>query len=296
MGTAKQNSKIYQIEPSLIKSFEGDISSLDRLSLDDESSAVLFSSKFWEVEKYINFNVHNEDVVKAKLKVISGRILLKAKNDIPHGSWSQFAVKYFDITEGERNIRMKAASIVGIENYFYLGWKRIKSLASAIKKIPKHDPFKDIMESISYTLDPTDPDDADFFKTLVDAYNIKKELVDPAKLNIKLETIVTAIENEVEFNKKLIDYLKKSGNPAVSLLKVVDYGYPDGKKAYKQKSKTRELILHLEKVTVLGIEAVNDHSSIANSLPGYVLEDAADVIGKLWNIIKEQESKKEIQL
>lgn len=225
-----------------------------------------------------------EDVMQAILKIRSGKIMNRAKKVIGHGKWKYYAMDLFDIDESERNIRMKAASIVGIENYLYLGWKRISTLAKAVKRKTKRsndpDPFKEIMKSISYMIDPQDPDDFEHFECLVYAYVIRNDFSAKLQKSISFETMVDAIECGVSFDNSFIKKLESSGNPNTSLRNYMYYESLELNPVYvpkKHDAKRRELSAVMNKLSYIGSMVIQNAEEYLKSIPIESFDKCFDV-------------------
>ena len=65
----------------------------------DDYSCEGVKDLFWKLERCSGLITHNKDLTDAKFKVLSGMVLLKAKESVPHGEWAQFAVANYDISE-----------------------------------------------------------------------------------------------------------------------------------------------------------------------------------------------------
>ncbi|MGE4470853.1 MAG: hypothetical protein AB7D47_12035 [Desulfovibrio sp.] len=265
---------------------KGRVDELISSELDEQSLLAPLSEVFNEIESSMGKTALVDDVAKAILSVLSGKILLKAKQMIGHGDWKFYAMDHFDMNEHERNLRMKAATIVGIENYFFLGWKRISALTKATKRSKAPDPFKEIMGNISYVIDPNDPEDIEHFENLVKAFVIRSKFPNGLKSKIKFEQVVGAVECEVEFDGAFIKRLEKSRNPAVSLYNYIDF---ETVKASTHSSriveaKRRELATLINKLSYVGSMVIEDADEYLKKVPLNALENCAGVVNKLLDM------------
>ena len=248
------------LEHVISNDLKGRVDKLVSNELDEQKLLTPLSDVFNDIEQSMGKTELVDDVVKAILSVLSGKILLKAKQVIGHGKWSLYAMDHFDMDEHERNLRMKAATIVGIENYFFLGWKRIAALTQATKRSKKPDPFKEIMGNISYVIDPSDPDDFEHFENLVKAFVVRDKFPNDLKSKIKFEQVVDAVECEVEFDDALIKKLEKSGNPAVALYNYIDFETVRATNHVPRnvQAKKRELATLINKLSFVGSMVIED--------------------------------------
>lgn len=271
---------------------KGRVEELTSSELDEQSILAPLSEVFNEIEQSMGKTALVDDVAKAILSVLSGKILLKAKQLIDHGKWKFYAMDHFDMNEHERNLRMKAATIVGIENYFFLGWKRISALTQATKRSKEPDPFKEIMGNISYVIDPNDPEDFEHFENLVKAFVIRSKFPNDLKSKIKFEQVVDAVECEVEFDSPFMKRLEKSGNPAVSLYNYIDFETVKATThAHRNvKAKRRELATLINKLSFVGSMVIEDADEYLKKVPLDSLENCAGVVNKLLDM-KQSELK-----
>ncbi|WP_321402125.1 hypothetical protein [Maridesulfovibrio sp.] len=265
---------------------EGRVDELVSSDLDEQSLLASLSEVFTEIEQSLGRTALIDDIAKAILSVLSGKILLKAKQLIGHGKWRFYAMEHFDMNEHERNIRMKAASIIGIENYFFLGWKRISALTQATKRSKQPDPFKEIVKNISYTIDPYHPDDFEHFNTLVNGYIIWANKIGNLKNKIKFEQIVDAVECEVEFDGAFIKRLEKSNNPAVSLYNYIDFETVKATTHCTRnvKSKRRELATLINKLSFVGSMVIENADDYLKKVTIDSLDKCAGVVNKLLDM------------
>lgn len=265
---------------------KGRVDKLVSNDLDEQSLLAPLSEVFNELEQSMGKTALVDDVVKAILCVLSGKILLKAKQVIGHGKWKFYAMDHFDMNEHERNLRMKAATIIGIENYFFLGWKRILTLTQATKRSKAPDPFKEIMGNLSYVIDPSDPEDFEHFENLVKAFVIRSKFPNDLKSKIKFEQVVDAVECDVEFDGTFMKRLEKSGNPAVSLYNYIDFETVKATNHVPRnvKAKRRELATLINKLSFVGSMVIEDADEYLKKVPLDTLENCAGVVNSLLDM------------
>lgn len=254
--------------------------------IDDENLLTSLMESFASIECALGRSEIVNDVIQAILKVLSGKIMLKAKEVIGHGKWHYYAIDHFDMDEPERNLRMKAANIAGIENYFYLGWKRIAALAKATKRSSKRskqpDPFQDIVNNISYMIDPQDPDDFEHFECLINAYVLRTEFSPKMQKSISFELVVDAIECGVSFNSAFINKLEKSKKPDTSLRNFIFYETMEEKPGYvprELKAKRRELATIINKLSFIG-------NMVIQNVEQYLERISLESIDKCFDVVK----------
>ncbi len=237
---------------------------------------------FIEIERKIGLNEQVNDVAVAIIKVLSGKVLLKAKELIGHGKWKFEAQGRFNIPEHERNLRMKAASVVGIEKYYTLGWFRIAELVKASKRSKSPDPFKEIVDNISYTINPHDPDDFEIFTWLVKAYVIRNSFSAGLKRKIKFEQVVDAVECEVKFDKKFIDRLENSNRPDVTLYNYIDFETMGVAPCNRRNTtnKKRELSTTINKLCYFGM-------MVTDKIDPYLEKVSLDQLDECFNVVCE---------
>lgn len=259
--------------------------------INDENLLNSLTEAFVSIECSLGKSELVEDVMQAILKILSGKIMLKAKEVIGHGKWSYYAMDNFDMDEHERNLRMKAANIVGIENYFYLGWKRIAALARATKRSTKRskqaDPFQDIVNNIGYMIDPQDPDDFEHFECLINAYVLRTEFSAKLQKSISFELMVDAIECGVDFNSAFIGKLEKSIKPDTSLRNYLLYETLERSPVYvprNLKSKRRELAAIINKLSFIGNMVIQDVEGYLKRIPLESIEKCFEVVKSLLDM------------
>lgn len=292
-----------QVEKSPIRTLgpllEADIREVDNLlqqPLDNNPSNLETLKKAYQrLENQISIDTHKDDILQAILRIRSGHIILKAKSSCKYGSWEVFATENFEMNHEERKIRQKVAKIENIDRYCFLGWKRLKALAKVVDIRKFKDPVDTILKGISYTIDITSEDDIVMFKTIVDAYVINEGILKPEGIHINLETVVDAVECDIEFNDKLINKLKDSKQPGRTLYNMIDFETFEVKNQRPKTSRCREMTMILEKFYRTAREVVETDYPLS-SVELFLLEDAAHFIRILYERkmkeVKNDESEK----
>jgi hypothetical protein len=284
--------------PSLGPLLEADIREIDNLlqqPLENNPSTLETLKKAYQkLENQISIDSHKDDILQAILRIRSGHIILKAKSSCKYGSWEVFATENFDMNHEERKIRQKVSKIENIDKYYSLGWKRLKALAKAVDIRKFKDPVDTILKGISYTIDITNSDDVDMFKIIVDAYVVNESSLKPNGININLETVVDAIECDIDFNEKLINKLKDSKQPGKVLYNMIDFETFEVKIPKQKTSRCRELAMILEKFYRTAKEVVETDYPLS-SVELFLLEDAAHFIKILYERKMKEIKKEELE-
>ncbi len=249
-----------------------------QISTNDETA---FIPVFEELEQRVKCLEYSTDIMKATLAVLSGKILLQAKALVGHGKWQYIAHDMFPLQESERNIRMKAASIVDIEKYLFLGWKRISILARAFKTSKINNPFKTIIDITNYKIDIYNPDDIEFFCNLVNGYVAWNLFDTKLKSKVTIMQVVDAVESGVKLDKSLINTLSKQKSPSTTLANMTYHSTgnlnhsPSGINVTSNK---RNLATHLHALVDIGKSITDFKDNYLSKIPLELLGSAHDTI------------------
>jgi len=284
--------------PSLGPLLEADIREIDNLlqqPLDDKPSNLeALKIAYQKLEDQISIDSHKNDILQAILRIRSGHIILKAKSTCKYGAWEVFATENFEMNHEERKIRQKVAQIENVDKYCFLGWKRLKALAKVIDIRKFKDPVDSIFKGISHTIDITNQDDIDMFKIVVDAYVVNEGILKPEGIHVNLETVVDAVECDIDFNDKLIEKLKDSKQPGRILYNMIDFETFEVKCQKPKTSRCREITMILEKFYRTAREVVETDYSLS-SVELFLLEDAAHFIRILYERKMKEVKKEELK-
>lgn len=256
-------------------------------------------STFDEIQRKRDFEKCIQDIINAQLNTLTGQLMNQAKESVEHGKWTAEARKHFPLPEVERNIRMKVARIKDIEKFYFLGWKRISTLAKTFTPLKKKkvlNPFQDIANDIDYTLDYNDPDDFEMFEHLVDAYVIQKTILKKNNIKLKFMTVVDAVESKIKFSSSIIEKLKNSLNPSVTLNNLIWHEIAGRRKDKKKRHNNERKISESKEICRLMRSLVSVGKSLLKSNTVKVAKINMNVIQDCIYTIKEIEEAKKLMI
>lgn len=237
----------------------------------------------------------NEDIIRAKLKLQSGLYLNKMKHIINQGkekgNWELMAGKLFLNDNGKpfigktaRTERMKVARFIDANEYINHGWQFLLYVSKVNNE--RHNKIKTFLKSIG--ISNINPEDI-LSKTYEEKIKVEEINSKLKKENIKIskDVIESAVQREIVFDKKLIKKLKEKKRPDLSLIALTTYNTTEIPNLQTNPdSKYYDIELQMEKLT-RALAEVEAKKANVNNIPGYIFEDLAHYLGKVFNANKE---------
>ena len=239
---------------------------IDLASLTNEDKLIMIDEAVKE------FNLKNElyEIEKAKAIIKVSRVVCSTKVKERKFNF----VEYYDevITNNDTDYGIRACKIKDIDEFIYLGWKRIRKIA---EHTIKH-------ETIS--LNEVTKEYGDLKnKANLNTYLIHTKLK-INKINIDKKYIRVEVENGLllrHFNRTAIQHLKKSGNKTKTLEFVQWNIYPeDVDSVINKKTLSKNDVQRLESSYLFFKELFNDNERIA-SVPQNVYEKLCEMAANL---------------
>lgn len=253
-------------------------------------------------ETHIIESLKSEDVNQAKLRLESGKYLLKAKKIVKdYGKNWEVEIAHIIpkdnnglpiIKKTSRCERMKVAQCKNIEKYLDIGWKKLVKLASLIEPDGVVD-IEKILAVAGFTPEIACKASLEDFSLGIDIYyelkNLKKQ-----GIKIGSDLIRKCVQQKVKFDKKLYDTLKKTKRPDLTLKAKIHFDVTNEtiKKEKPPESYISEIEETIEKLIKLMSLSLTS-GPFPSYIPLYMYDDLVHYASKMYNESKRSTQNKQ---